>query len=97
MPRSTIQSYQARVSTMPSVERNFPVTGDPQAALGAAKDWVEDQIRTFLVEKSLPHDFWHAGMIFAVAMEEGRYEQPTAELTLHTEEGAYVFDWDDVD
>jgi hypothetical protein len=95
MPRSKIESYQARVSTMPPVEKTFPVAGAPEIALTAAKDWVEDQVRTFLTEKSLPHDFWHAGIIFAVAVEEGRYEQPTAELTLHTEEDAYVFDWDD--
>jgi hypothetical protein len=97
MPRSTIQSYQARVSTMPPVEKTFPAAGAPEIALTLAKDWVEDQVRTFLVERPLPHDFWHAGMIFAVATEEGRYEQPTAELTLHTESGEYVFDWDDVD
>ena len=97
MPRSTVQSYVARVSTMPSVEQVFAVAGSPDAALTAAKDWVEDQVRTFLTERPLPHDFWHAGMIFTVAVEEGRYEQPNTELTLHTESGEYVFEWSDVD
>jgi hypothetical protein len=97
MPKSTIESYQARISTTPPVERSFPVAGSPKEALGTAKDWVEDQVRTFLAARPLPHDFWHAGMIFAVAVEEGRYEQPAAELTLHTESGEYVFDWDDVE
>jgi len=97
MPRSTVLSYEARVSTLPPVECSFPVAGNPARALSSAKDWVEDQVRTFLDQRPLPHDFWHAGVIFAVAAEEGRYEQPTAELTLHTESGEYVFDWDDLD
>lgn len=95
MPRSTVQSYQARVSAMPPLERSFPVTAAPEAALAAAKDWVEDQVRTFLVEHSLPHELWHAGAIFAVA--EGRSEQPAAQLTLHSEEDEYVFDWDEME
>jgi hypothetical protein len=97
MPRSTVVSYVGRVSTTPPVEQIFPVSGKPEAALSAAKDWVEDQVRSFLEQHPLPHDFWHAGMVFAGAREEGRYEQPTAELTLHTESGEYVFEWSDVD
>jgi molybdopterin biosynthesis enzyme len=97
MPRSTVVSYVGRVSTTPPVEQIFPVAGNPAAALSAARDWVEDQVRSFLEQHPLPHDFWHAGMVFAGAREEGRYEQPTAELTLHTESGEYVFEWSDVD
>ena len=95
MPRAMVTSYEARVSTTPPVERSFPTGGDPVGALTAAKDWIEDQVRTFLDLRPLPHDFWRAGVVFAIAMEEGRFEQPIALLTLHTETGEFVFDWDE--
>ena len=75
MPRSKVESYQARVSTVPPMEKSFPADDGPEGGLMRRQDWAEDQVRAFLTEHSLPHDFWHAGTIFAVAMEEGRYEQ----------------------
>ena len=96
MPRSMVESYQARVSTVPPMEKSFPAGGGPDGGLTTAKYWAEDQVRTFLTEHSLPHDFWRAGTIFAVAMEEGRYEQRVAQLTVHTEEGEFVLEWDEV-
>jgi len=96
MPRSKIESYQARVSTVPPLEKSFPADDRAEDSLITAQDWAEDQVRAFLTEHSLPHDFWHAGTIFAVAMEEGRYEQPVTQLTVHTEEGEYLLEWDDL-
>ena len=96
MPRSMVESYQARVSTVPPMEKSFPAAGGPDGGLTTAKYWAEDQVRTFLTEHSLPHDFWRAGTIFAVAMEEGRYEQRVTQLTVHTEEGEFVLEWDEV-
>ena len=96
MPRSKVESYQARVSTVPPMEKTFPADDGPEGGLVAARDWSEDQVRAFLTEHSLPHNFWHPGTIFAVAMEEGRYEQPVTQLTVHTEEGEYVLEWDDL-
>ena len=96
MPRSKIESYQARVSMVPPMEKSFPADDGPEGGLIAARYWAEDQVRAFLTEHSLPHDFWHAGTIFAVAMEEGRYEQRLTQLTVHTEEGEFVLEWDDL-
>ncbi len=96
MPRSTVESYQARVSTVPPLEKSFPALDGKEGGLIAARYWAEDQVRAFLTEHSLPHDFWHAGTIFAVAVEEGRYEQRLTQLTVHTEEGEYVLEWDDL-
>jgi hypothetical protein len=96
MARSTIESYQARISTVPPVEKSFPPDGGPDGGLTTAKYWAEDQVRTFLTQHSLPHDFWRAGTIFAVASEEGRYEQRVSQLTVHTEEGEFVLEWDEL-
>ncbi|HVN32131.1 MAG TPA: hypothetical protein VMT45_09085 [Thermoanaerobaculaceae bacterium] len=96
MPRSTVESYQARLSMVPPVEKSFPAGAGSDGGLVAAKYWAEDQIRAFLTQHPLPHDLWHAGTIFAVAREEGRYEQLMTQLTVHTEEGEYVFEWDEV-
>lgn len=92
MSRPTVESYQARVSTVPLSEESF---ADTDGGLRAAKIWVEDQTRAFLSQHSLPHNIWRAGTIFAVASGQGNVEQAVAELTIHTEEDDYVFEWDD--
>ena len=92
MSRPTAESYQARASTIPPSEESFT---ESDGGLRAAKIWVEDQIRTFLSQHSLPNNIWRAGTVFAVASGQGNVEQAVAELTIHPEEDEYIFEWDD--
>ena len=91
MPTSSVQSYSAEVRTVPPRTMTFAAGSDAAAALVKARRWVEDQARDFLERRSLPHNPWDAGAIFAGERET------VAELDVYTSEGEYVFDWDDED
>jgi hypothetical protein len=95
MPTARLQTYNAQVLTAPPQVKTFPAGSDAAAALVTARYWVEDRARAFLVEHSLPRNPWEAGVIFGVEVDEGSAEKPLAELVIHTEEGDYVFRWDD--
>jgi hypothetical protein len=97
MPTTPIQSYRAQVRTTPPREKTFPAGSDAAAALWTARNWVEEQARTFIEEHSLPHNPWDAGAIFAGEGEKATSGEPLVELDVYTSEGEYVFDWDDED
>ena len=78
----------------PSAREDVPPERGHRAALRTARSWVEDQVRAFIEEHSLPHNPWEAGAVFA---GEGFRGEPVAELDIYTSEGEYVFDWDDDD
>lgn len=94
MPTPSVQSFSARVRTSPPREKTFPAGADTATTLRSARSWVEDQVRAFIEEHSLPHNPWEAGAVFA---GEGFRGEPVAELDVYTSEGEYVFDWDDDD
>ena len=90
----TAGSYSAEFLASPPLERAFPGGTDPAAALASARTWVEDQARTFLGEHSLPRNPWVAGRIRSVGPKRSGGET-LAELAVYTDEGDYVFEWDD--
>ena len=94
MPTPSVQSFSAQVRTTPPREKTFSAGADTAAALRTARRWVEDQVRAFIEEHSLPKNPWEAGAVFA---GEGARGEPVAELDVYTSEGEYVFDWDDDD
>jgi len=93
MPTASVQSFSAQVRSTPPREKTFSAA-DTAAGLRMARSWVEDQVRAFIEEHSLPHNPWEAGAVFA---GEGVRGEPVAELDVYTSEGEYVFDWDDDD
>src|SRR5262245_11227989 len=97
MTTSPVQSYTAEIRTTPPRTKTFPAGSDAAAALVAARRWVEDQARDFLVKSSLPKNPWEAGAVFAGEGARGSSEESLAELAIYTSEDEYVFDWDDED
>ncbi len=95
MRTSPIESYSAQVLTAPPRTMTFSAGSDASAALLAARRWVEDQARSFLVEHSLPRNPWEAGIISAAETDQGSSGRPLAGLVIYTSDGDYVFGWDD--